>query len=86
MAFQESVHSKFSETSVFKPKSTWKPPMGHDNVEVFLSQMEHEIFKDLQSPLGYSNLSKEEWKAMRSLANDRNIVIKKADKGFHVVI
>ena len=34
--------------------------MGHPNVEVFLSQVEHEIFKEVHSPLGYSNLSKEE--------------------------
>ena len=60
--------------------------MGHPNVEVFLSQIEHEIFKEVESPLGYSFLSKEEWKAVRSLANDRNIVIKKANKGSCVVI
>ena len=29
----------------------------------------------------YSNLSQEEWRAVRSLADDRSIVIKKADKG-----
>ena len=60
--------------------------MGHLNLEVFLSQIELEIFKEVESPLGYSNLSKEEWKAVRSLANDRNIVIKKADKRSFVVI
>ena len=49
--------------------------MGHPNVEVFLSQIKHEICKEVQSPLGYSNLSKQEWKAVHSLANDRNIVI-----------
>ena len=36
--------------------------------------------------LGYSNFSKEEWQAMRALANDRSIVIKKADKGSCVVV
>ena len=60
--------------------------MGHPNVEVFLSQIEQEIFKEVQSPLGYSNLSKEEQKAVRSLANDRNIVINKADKRSFFVI
>ena len=54
--------------------------MGHPNVEVFLSQIEQEILKEVQSPLGYSNLSEEEWKAVRFLPNDHNIVIKKADK------
>ena len=53
---------------------------------MFLSQIEQEIFKEVRSPLRYSNLSKEEWKAVRSLANDHNIVIKKADKGSCVVI
>ena len=33
------------------------------------------------SYLKYSNMSREEWEAVRSLADDRSIVIKKADKG-----
>ena len=39
-----------------------------------------------EMPLGYSNLSKEEWEAVRTLADDHNIVIKKADKVSSVVI
>ena len=73
-------------TPVFSLKSTWKPFMVHPDVEVFLSQIEQKTFKVVQSPLGYSNLSKEEWKVVRSLASDRNIVIKKADKESCVVI
>ena len=34
----------------------------------------------------YSNFTKEEWQAIRSLADDKNIVIKKADKGSSVVV
>ena len=48
--------------------------------------MEKELFKMVETPLRYSNLSKEEWEAVRTLADDRNIVIKKADKGSCVVI
>ena len=33
-----------------------------------------------------STLSKIEWPAIRSLAEDRSIVIKKADQGFRVVV
>ena len=84
--FRNEPTLEFSEMLVFSPKSTGKPPMGHPNVDVFLSQIEHEIFKEVESPLGHSNLSKEEWKAVRSLANDRNIVIKKADKGIGATI
>ena len=36
--------------------------------------------------MGCSNLSKEEWEAVRTLAGDRNIVIKKVDKALCVVI
>ena len=34
----------------------------------------------------YSNLSQQEWRAVRPLADDRSIVIKKADKGSCVVV
>ena len=60
--------------------------MGQPNVGMFLSQTEHETFKEVQNPLVYSNLSKKEWKAVRSSANDFNIVIKNADKESCVVI
>ena len=71
---------------MFSPKSTWTPPNGHPNLEVYLSQIENEIFKIPKEQLGYSNLSKLEWEAIRSLAGDRSIVIKKADKGSWVVV
>ena len=41
------------------------------------------------SQLGYSNYSnftKEEWTTIKSLADDRSIIIKKADKGSCVVV
>ena len=42
--FRNEPTLEFSGTPVFLPKSTWKRPVGHPNVEVFLSQIEHEIF------------------------------------------
>ena len=41
---------------------------------------------DIGTSLKYSNLSTEEWKAIKSLADDRSIVIKKADEGSAVVV
>ena len=70
-----------SNIPAFSPKSTWTPPNGHPNLEVYLSQIENEVFKIPKEQLGYSNLSKLEWEAIRSLAGDRSIVIKIADKG-----
>ena len=51
-----------------------------------MSSVEKELFEDIRTSLRYSNLSTEEWKTIRSLADDRSIVIKKADKGFAVVV
>ena len=76
----------FNETPAFTPKSTWHPPKGHACLEVSFSQVEKEIFEIPFSDLKYSNMSREEWQAVRSLTDGRCIVIKKADKGSCVVV
>ena len=40
----------------------------------------------MKANIKYFNLSREEWNAIRSLADDRNVVTKKADKGLCIVI
>ena len=52
-------------------------------MEVFLSKVEAALFKMSSSSIRYSNMPKD---AIRSLADDRNIDIKRADKGSCVVI
>ena len=76
----------FSEVPVFNPKSRWQPPQGHPRLEVFLSQVENELFELPKADIKHSNLSREEWDAIRSLADDRSTIIKKADKGSCIVI
>ena len=44
------------------------------------------MFELPKADIKYSNLSREECNAIRSLADDRNITIKKADKGSCIVI
>ena len=78
--FWHEPSDNFSEILAFRPKSSWKPPTEHRNSEEFLSSGEQELFRDIEIPLRYSNLSSEEWGAIRSLAHDRSIVLKKADK------
>ena len=84
--FRNGPTSSFSEHPSFKSKSSWKPPTGNPSLELFSSQIEKEFFDVCNSNLGYSNFSKEEWQCMRLLANNRSIVIKKADKGSRVVV
>ena len=57
-------------------------------MELFLSQTEKDIFENLDkdsTPINL-NMAKEEWDALRGLADDRSIVIKKEDKGSCVVV
>ena len=70
--FRNDPSEYFSKKPAMSPKCNWKPPEGHPNLEVFLSQIENELFKTVETPLGYSNHSKEEWEAVRTLADDRN--------------
>ena len=58
--FRDEPTPYFKETPVFASQSTWKPPKGHPNLEVFLSQIEKELFELGETSLGYSNFSKEE--------------------------
>ena len=81
--FRNEPTENFSEPPV---KSNWNPPKRHPAVETFLRKLETEIFSvSPGTPLEY-NLSKEDWLAMRGLAEDRNIIIKPADKGYCVVV
>ena len=75
--FRNETSQDFSETPAFRVKSSWKPPKGHPNLEVFLRKIADELFKVIETPLNYSNLTKEEWQAIRYLADDRSIAIKK---------
>ena len=84
--FRNEVSETFSEILAFRPKSSWLPPKGHASLEIFLSQLEKELFTDDLDEPSQSNLSPEEWKALRNLVLDRSIVIKGADKGSSVVV
>ena len=57
--FRNDISEILSEKSAFPPKSKWKQPKGHRSLEVFSSQMEKKFFDLVESPLNYSNLSKE---------------------------
>ena len=84
--FQNKISENFSEVPAFSPKSSSNPPQGHPDLEEYLSQVENELFSIIDKPIRQSNLSKEEWIAMRLLADDRSIVIKKTDKGSCIVV
>ena len=63
--FRDQSSEEFSDKTAFRPKSNWKPPPSHPGLELFLIQLEKEIFNDLlnDSMSIKSNMSKEEWEA-----------------------
>ena len=84
--FRNELTPSFSKTPAFKTNLFWNPPKGHPCLQVYLSQVEKEPLELVVSHLGYSNFIREEWKAIRSLADNRSIIIKKADKGSGIVV
>ena len=78
--FRNEPTLDFSEKPTFHTKSSQNPPKGDPHLQVFLSRVEEERFTIIERPVRHSNLSQEEWKAIRSLADDGNVVIKKVDK------
>ena len=53
---------------------------------MFLSRFEKEVFSDDINKSTQTNLSAEEWKALRGLAADKTIAVKGAAKGSSVVV
>ena len=53
---------------------------------MYLSEIEEEILKINEEAKNYPNLSKEERQALKKLIEDKNIIIKPADKGSAIVI
>ena len=78
--FREKPAKNSSERLAFRVKLNWKPPSRQPVIKMFLSKLEKRKFSVfLGTPQDY-NLSKEEWLAMRGLAEHHNIIIKLTDK------
>ena len=69
-------------------KSKWTPPEGQfSSLDFFLKKCRHDINKlKFNRNTKFSNLSSEEWSALKSLKKRKDIVIKAADKGGAVVV
>ena len=69
-------------------KSKWTPPEGQfSSLDFFFKKCRHDISKlKFNRDTKFSNLSSEEWSALKSLKKRKDIVIKAADKGGAVVV
>ena len=68
------------------PKSTWIPPKATNmKLERTITRLERTI-KHLRPKTPKNNVTKEERRALKSLANNKNIIIRKADKGAAIIV
>ena len=84
--FRNEPTEDFSEMPAFRIESNRSPPKGHPALEMFLSPMKREIFSLVPGNSTSYNLTKEQRKTMRGLAEDCSIVIKPGDQGSCVVV
>ena len=73
--FSERFFIPFYEVLCFKTKLSWKNPNGRPNLEIFVSKVEKDLFNICKKQNACSNFNSEEWKAMRSSADDQSLVI-----------
>ena len=76
----------FSKKPAFYTKSYWNPSRRYTHTATFLRRVKEEIFTVIEKPVRHSSWYKEKWRAIKSLADNQNKVIKKADKGYCVFI
>ena len=82
--FRNELTFDFSEKPAFHIAPSWNPPKADPYLEIFLSRVKEELFTVIERPVTHFNLSQEEWKAIKSLADvvicDRNDYIVEVEK------
>ena len=86
MRLKYIFHGQDKQPHPFHVKSHWDPPVQSSvALETFLEEVKFEL-ANIKFNRPKDNLSQGERKALKELSRDKNIVIKKADKGTTTVI
>ena len=86
MRLKYIFHGQDKQPHPFHVKSDWDPPVQPSvALETFLEEVKFEL-ANIKFNRPKDNLSQGERKALKELSRDKNIVIKKADKGTTTVI
>lgn len=82
-----TVPKAISSRSVtpFKLKSKFFPPGHLRSIDSFIQTIKHDVRKNVSNKT-YTNLSPDEFIALRTLKEDKSIIIKPADKGGAIVV
>lgn len=74
-----------SERDPFRARSTWQPPKANPEIEEYLSVLPDKL-SDMALKSYRRNLTRDQQAALRELIGNRDLVIKKADKGSCTVV
>lgn len=74
-----------TEPHPFKEKSNWNPPKASTAIEAYLKRVRTEV-SQLHTRKATPNLTPSQFKALKELASDQNLIIKNADKGSGIVL
>ena len=86
MRLKYIFHGKDKEPHPFHVKSDWDPPVQPSvALETFLEEVKFEL-ANIKFNRPKDNLSQGERKALKEISRDKNVVIKKSDKGTTTVI
>ena len=79
-------YKKKFDQNKFKPKSTFNSRNKDAAIEIYLINLEEKLTITKIPQNKYNSLTREERSALYNLKNDKNIVIKSADKDSAVVV
>ena len=83
-----ATHPSKQKLEPFRAKSRWIPPVSEcENIEKYLQKVENDLIKLYNNTKGNpDNLTHNEIKALSELRANKNIKIKRADKGGRIVL
>ena len=83
-----ATHPSKQKLEPFRAKSRWIPPVSEcENIEKYLQKVENDLIKLRDNTKGNpDNLTHNEIKALSELRANKNIIIKRADKGGRIVL
>jgi len=84
--YNDAPTPNFSETPTFRVPSKWIPPVSDVQLEIYLSELEEKIMEINETGKNFPNLSLDERISLKHLADNRDLVIKPADKGSAIVV